>query len=130
MPEAANRDSAPARLPWILGRTELIIVILLGLVSLATAYASFEASLYDGNQQSSYTKGNNLQTEAESLYLEGNQQFTQDAQTLQQLSLLQVAMEDGDDLARQQYEQLYFIAVSEELDAAIQAARPTGWATG
>ena len=34
---------------WLFGRTELIIVILLGLVSLATAYTSFEASLYDGN---------------------------------------------------------------------------------
>lgn len=107
---------------WLFGRTELIIVILLGLVSLATAYASFEASLYDGNQQSSYTKGNNLQTEAESLYLEGNQQFTQDSQTIQQLAVLQVAAEAGDPLAQQQYDQLYFVAVTPELDAAIQAA--------
>ncbi len=43
---------------WLFGRTELIIVILLGLVSLATAFVSFEASLYGGVQQSSYTKGN------------------------------------------------------------------------
>ena len=105
---------------WLFGRTELIIVILLGLVSLAVAYASFEASLYGGIQQSSYTKGNKLQTEAESLYLEGNQQFTQDSQTIQQLAVLGVAADAGDATAQAQYEELYFIAVSEDLDAAIQ----------
>jgi len=107
---------------WLFGRTELIIVILLGLVSLGTAYASFEASLYDGNQQSNYTKGNQLQTEAESLYLEGNQQFTQDSQTIQQLQVLKVAADAGDSTAQAQYDQLYFIGVSEDLDAAIQDA--------
>jgi hypothetical protein len=105
---------------WLFGRTELIIVILLGLVSLAVAYASFEASLYGGIQQSSYTKGNKLQTEAESLYLEGNQQFTQDSQTIQQLAVLGIAADAGDATAEAQYQELYFIAVSEDLDAAIQ----------
>lgn len=115
-------ETTNTRPAWLFGRTELVIVILLGLVSLATAYASFEASLYDGNQQSSYTKGNNLQTEAESLYLEGNQQFTQDSQTIQQLAILQVAADAGDEVVQAQYDQLYFVAVSEDLDAAIQAA--------
>jgi hypothetical protein len=113
---------APARPVWLFGRTELIIVILLGLVSLSAAYASFEASLYGGQTQASYTKGNNLQTEAESLYLEGNQQFTQDSQTIQQLAVLKVAADGGDAVAQAQYEELYFIAVSEDLDAAIQDA--------
>lgn len=115
-----SKPEPTARPVWLFGRTELIVVILLGLVSLATAYASFEASLYGGIQQSSYTKGNNLQTEAESLYLEGNQQFTQDSQTIQQLAVLQVAADAGDATAQAQYEELYFIAVSEDLDAAIQ----------
>lgn len=119
MPETPTPAPRPV---WLFGRTELIIVILLGLVSLSTAYASFEGSLYDGNQQSSYTKGNNLQTEAESLYLEGNQQYTQDSQTIQQLALLRVAADAGDPVAQAQYDQLYFVAVSEDLDAAIQAA--------
>jgi hypothetical protein len=113
---------APARPAWLFGRTELIIVILLGLVSLSAAYASFEASLYGGQTQASYTKGNNLQTEAESLYLEGNQQYTQDSQSIQQLAVLRVAADGGDAVAQAQYEELYFIAVSEDLDAAIQDA--------
>jgi hypothetical protein len=117
-----SKPETTARPVWLFGRTELIIVILLGLVSLATAYVSFEASLYGGIQQSSYTKGNNLGTEAESLYLEGNQQFTQDSQTIQQLALLQVGAEAGDATAQAQYDELYFIAVSEDLDAAIANA--------
>ncbi|HWM33180.1 MAG TPA: hypothetical protein VNR36_02965 [Pseudolysinimonas sp.] len=122
MPETAAPAPSPARPAWLFGRTELIIVILLGLVSLATAYASFEASLYGGIQQSSYTKGNNLETEAESLYLEANQQYTQDAQTIQQLAVLRVAADAGDPVAKAQLEELYFVAVSEDLDAAIQNA--------
>ncbi len=118
-----SKPETTERPVWLFGRTELIIVILLGLVSLGTAYASFEASLYGGIQQSSYTKGNNLQTEAESLYLEGNQQFTQDSQTIQQLAVLEVAADAGDATAQAQYDELYFIAVSEDLDAAIQNAR-------
>lgn len=117
-----SKPETTERPVWLFGRTELIIVILLGLVSLGTAYASFEASLYGGIQQSSYTKGNNLETEAESLYLEGNQQFTQDSQTIQQLAVLKVAADAGDATAQAQFEQLYFVAVSEELDAAIQSA--------
>lgn len=117
-----SKPETTERPVWLFGRTELIIVILLGLVSLGTAYVSFEASLYGGIQQSSYTKGNNLETEAESLYLEGNQQFTQDSQTIQQLAVLKVAADAGDATAQAQFEQLYFVAVSAELDAAIQSA--------
>jgi hypothetical protein len=46
----------------------------------------------------------------------------QDSQTIQQLSVLQVAVDAGDPIAQAQYDELYFIAVSEELDAAIQNA--------
>jgi hypothetical protein len=115
-------ETTTERPTWLFGRTELFIVILLGLVSLGAAFASFEASLYGGIQQSSYTQGNNLETEAESLYLEGNQQFTQDSQTIQQLAVLRVAADAGDATAQAQYDELYFIAVSEDLDTAIQNA--------
>ena len=59
---------------------ELVIAILLGVVSIVTAYASFQGALYGGMQSSEYQKGGSLSTEAESLYLEGNQQFMQDTQ--------------------------------------------------
>jgi hypothetical protein len=116
-------EKTTERPAWLFGRTELIIVILLGLVSLGTAFVSFEASLYGGVQQSSYTKGNNLQTEAESLYLEGNQQFQKDAQTIAQLQQLQAAVEAGDPYAQAQYDELYFISVTGTvLEPAIDAA--------
>lgn len=119
MPQPEKTD----RPTWLFGRTELIIVILLGLVSLGTAYASFEASLYGGIQQSSYTKGNNIQTEAESLYLEGNQQYQKDSQTIAQLQQLTAAAEAGDPYAQAQYDELSFISVTgTDLEPAIDAA--------
>lgn len=117
MPET----TAKTRIPF-LQNLELLVVVLLGVVSVAIAYASFESALYDGNQASAYSKGGAAQTEAESLYLEANQQFVQDAQTVQQLSVLKVAADAGDPLAQAQYDQLYFVGVSEDLDAAIQNA--------
>ena len=49
-------------------------------VSVTTAYASFQASLYDGETAKQFTAGQNSQTEAESLYLEANQQYIRDVQ--------------------------------------------------
>jgi len=69
---------------------ELIIVILLGIASVATAYASFQSSLWDSVMAADYTRGQNAKTEAESIYLEANQQYIQDAQTYTQLAVLGV----------------------------------------
>ena len=74
------------------------LVILLGIVSVATAYTSFQSSLYDGQRADSISLSEAAGTEAESLYLEGNQQYVQDSQTIQQLALLQVAIDGGDPL--------------------------------
>jgi hypothetical protein len=108
--------------PWWQRHVELIVVVLLGIVSVATAYTSFQSSLYDGQRADAISLSEAAGTEAESLYLEGNQQYVQDSQTIQQLALLQVAIENGDPIAQAQYDQLYFVAVSENLDAAIQNA--------
>lgn len=108
--------------PWWQRHVELITVVLLGVVSVATAYTSFQSSLYDGQRSDAVSLSEAAGTLAESLYLEGNQQYVQDSQTIQQLSVLQVAGEAGDPIAQAQYDELYFIAVSEELDAAIQNA--------
>ena len=105
---------------------ELWVVVLLGIVSVATAYTSFQSALYDGMQASAYTDGQNAQTEAESLYLEANQQYGQDAQTLSRLTELSIASEGTDAAAaataQASYEALYFMNVSEALDGAIQRA--------
>ncbi|QNO37493.1 hypothetical protein H4J02_00065 [Protaetiibacter sp. SSC-01] len=105
---------------------EVWIVVLLGVVSVATAYASFQSALYDGMQAASYSEGQNAQTEAESLYLEANQQYIQDAQTLSRLVELGIAAESSDPVAaataQETYDAIYFMNVSEDLDAAIQRA--------
>ena len=118
----APADAKPStRIPFF-SDLQLVIVVLLGIVSVATAYASFEAALYGGQQASAYSKGGAAQTEAESLYLEGNQQYVQDSQTIQQLAILRVAADAGDPVAEAQWEELNFVGVSDDLAAAIDAA--------
>jgi hypothetical protein len=105
---------------------EIIIAILLGLISIATAYVSFQSALYSGNMTQNYTVGSNLSTEAESLYLEGNQQYVQDAQLFDRLTDLQLDTQNPDpaiaSAAQTKYDIIYFQSVSEDFDKAIQWA--------
>lgn len=120
-----SEPDAPAkrtRIPFF-DDLQLLIVILLGIVSLATAYASFQAALYGGIQASAYSKGGAQQTEAESLYLEANQQYLQDAQILTRMTELSIEMDSSDpviaELASAKFDSLIFQAVSPDLQAAI-----------
>ncbi len=119
--------SAPTKrikLSSLIGNFELVIAILLGLVSIATAYASFQAALYDSQMAGEYTLGNTTSTEAESLYLEGNQQYMQDTQVWNRLTELQVEMDSSNAAiaadAANKYDILKFQAVSDEFAAAIE----------
>jgi len=126
---SADTPTTTAR-PGILGlfenNLELVIAILLGIVSIATAYASFQGALYGGMQSSEYQKGSSLSTEAESLYLEGNQQFMQDTQVYNRLTELAIDAESTDPAiaadAQLKYETLEFQAVSEDFARAIERA--------
>lgn len=117
---------AAGRLSFFHKHVELIVAILLGLVAIVTAYASFQSSLYDGKMTQSYTVGTNLATEAESLYLEGNQQYVQDAQLYDHLTDLAIDSSNSDpaiaESAQAKYDVLYFQSVYPEFDAAIQWA--------
>ncbi len=119
----ADADTPDGRRRFAL---EVWVVVLLGLVSVATAYTSFQSALYDGMQAAAYSEGQNQQTEAESLYLEANQQYMQDAQTLSRLAELRIQAESPDPAAaftaQTSYETLYFMNVSEELGVAIRLA--------
>ena len=105
---------------------ELIIAILLGIVSIATAYVSFQAALYGGAGATAYAVGNNLSTEAESLYLEGNQQYQQDNALWDNLTLLTIDIDGTDpaaaEVAQQKYDTLVFQSVSEDFQGAIDRA--------
>ncbi|OJV98606.1 MAG: hypothetical protein BGO47_01215 [Microbacterium sp. 67-17] len=125
MPESP--DAVSSRRRSFFEDLQLLIVILLGVVSVATAYVSFEAALYGGQQAAAYSRGGAAQTEAESIYLEANQQYMQDAETLTRLSEYQIEMDGADPdvaaAASEKYDQLYFTSVSEDLDAAIAWAQ-------
>ena len=105
---------------------EIFIAVLLGLVSIGTANASFQSSLYDGNMTQNYTVGSNLATEAESFYLEGNQQYVQDSQLWDTLTDLRLDTQNPDAAiaasAQIKYDTIYFQSVSEAFDAAIKDA--------
>lgn len=119
----AEKKSVAARL---YSNVELIVVIFLGIVSVATAYTSFQSGLYGGHSDDKISQSEAAGTLAESLYLEGNQQYVQDAQTVLRLAELNIDAQSVDpvtaDDAAAKYDEIYFIGVSEDLDAAIQAA--------
>jgi hypothetical protein len=123
---STDKTETRPRFADFFGNTELVIAILLGLVSIATAYASFESALYDSQMAGKYTVGSKLSTQAESLYLEGNQQFLQDTQVFNELSALKVEIDNGDAataaLAQEKYDTLYFQGVSDDFGAAIDSA--------
>lgn len=123
-----SSDAPTASTPktFLRRNVEVILAILLGLIATVTAYASFQSSLYDGNQAQSYTNGTNLSTEAESVYLEANQQYVQDAQLFDRLTDLRLDMQNPDPAiaaaAQTKYDVIYFQSVSEDFDLAIQWA--------
>ncbi|NTV39240.1 MAG: hypothetical protein HGA51_04685, partial [Demequinaceae bacterium] len=128
-PESVTVTSSPAaraKLSALFGNAELIVVTLLGIVSVFTAYVSFEASLYGGENGVNLSKGQTATAEAESLYLEGNQQYVQDGATLARLTEIDVERNSDDEaiaqLASEKYDALYFVAVSEDLGGAIERA--------
>lgn len=124
-PESAP-SSTPAPLSRLFSNTELVIVVLLGIVSVFTAYASFQAALYGSKMDSFYAESTRLTAEAESAYLEGNQQYVQDSATIARLLELQIETESTDPeiaaLAAEKLDVLSFVAVSDELAAAIDWA--------
>lgn len=111
--DAEKRDS----------RFELWVAIVLGIVSVGIAYASFQAALYDSQMADAYQEGNRLATEAESSYLEGNQQYVQDAQLWNRLTELAIQQDSVDPAvaadATNTYEVLFFQSVSEAMNEAI-----------
>ena len=121
-PATRRRRNEP-RLGRLLSNVELVTAILLGVVSVTTAYASFQAALYDGETAKQFTMGQNSQTEAESLYLEANQQYIRDVQLWDRMTELSIEMGDQDParaaIAQAQFQTLEFQSVSETLSSAI-----------
>jgi hypothetical protein len=121
-PEKPRRSRNQPRLGRLLSNVELTTAILLGVVSVTTAYASFQASLYDGETAKQFSDGQNSQTEAESLYLEANQQYIRDVQLWDKMTELQIEVDSIPAQAASsqlKYDTLLFTSVSDDLNTAI-----------
>ncbi len=69
---------------------EFIIVIMLGITALLTAWASWISSLHGGNQSTNYTTSNNLASEGNSEYNAGVQQMNQNMMLWNDISDMQM----------------------------------------
>ena len=108
-------------------KLELLIAIFLGLTAVLTAWASWQSSLYGGEQASKYTKGIAIVGEANSMYNEASQYIAQDMDIWNRISDLRVDLEfaqsKGDEEVEKlewKLEQIMADNVSEELAAAIE----------
>ena len=66
-------DEAPAVVPRSERRFEILATVLLAVAALATAWSSYQASLWDGIQSSSYTQASAARTNAAQKLTEANQ---------------------------------------------------------
>lgn len=126
MSASSAQKSSGSLTGWFNKHMEIVVVTLLGLVSVATAYTSFQSSLYDSQMAGAYAVGQTYKTEAESMYLEANQQYVQDAQTLLRLDELNVEVQSGDAatsaLAQAKVDAIFTSSVSPTFADAIAAA--------
>ena len=88
--EKKTADTAVRKKPDMDKLTELIIVIMLGVTALLTAWASWIGSLHGGNQATNYATSNNLASEGNSEYNAGVQQMNQDMILWNDISSLQI----------------------------------------
>ncbi len=114
----------------LLKNLELFVAILLGITAVLTAWASWQASLYGGNQATKYTKGIALVGEANSLYNEAAQYIAQDMDIWNKICDLRIELEfaeqnnNVEEIEKLEWklEQIFVDNVTEELAAAIEWA--------
>ena len=85
--EVVKNDKKPKDIDKML---EIVVVIMLGITALLTAWASWIGSLHGGNQATNYATSNNLAAEGNSEYNAGMQKMMQDMLLWNEVSDLQV----------------------------------------
>ena len=110
---------------------EFLVVILLGITAVATAWSSWQGGLHGSQMDQKYTMANNLNSEANAMYNEGMQNFNQDLMLWNQLMSLGIdyafaemhGNEDEMEKAGYKYDQIMSDSVSEEFSEAIDWAQ-------
>jgi hypothetical protein len=111
-------------------RLELIIVFLLGITAVATAWSTWQEGLHGSLMDQNYTVANNLTSEANSMYNEGVQYMTQDMMTWNQLEGFNIDYEfaskkqDADEMEKLDWKigQILDDGVTDQFMAAIEWA--------
>ncbi|MDR3298017.1 MAG: hypothetical protein LBT19_01405 [Candidatus Nomurabacteria bacterium] len=109
---------------------ELLVVILLGVTALLTAWASWVGSLHGGNQATNYTRSNNIASEGNSEYNAAVQSLTQDMMLYNEVNVLMIDQAfaenrgDKDELGKISWkiDELISANMSEELSVAFDWA--------
>lgn len=107
---------------------EIVIAIVLGITAVLTAYASWQASLYGGNQATKYTKGSAIVGEANAMFTEASQQLSADMSLYNEVNDLRIDLTFAEQNNNTQeaerlswkLDELYSNNVSEDLAAAIE----------
>lgn len=111
------------------GIIELIVVVMLGITALLTAWGSWIGSLHGGNQATSYTTSNNLASEGNSEYNAGIQQMNQDMLLWNDISDMQMeisfAQGSGDEVTADKTCYQLFYKLEENLSERM--AEAIGW---
>lgn len=108
---------------------EIIVVAMLGITALLTAWGSWIGSLHGGNQATSYTTSNNLAAEGNSEYNAGVQQMNQDMLLWNDISDMQMeisfAQERNDNATVEKVCTQLFFKLNENLSERM--AEAIGW---
>ncbi len=105
---------------------ETLIVVMLGVTALLTAWATWIGSLHGGNQATNYTVSNNLASEGNSEYNAAVQSMNQDMSLWIEISSMQLeilfAEENGDDATVEKVCYQLFYLLDENISEAMAEA--------
>ena len=119
-------------------RLELIIVIMLGVTALFTAWATWIGGLHGGNQAGNYAKANNLSADGNARWNEASQNLMQDYLTYNELNSMEIDLAyanergDEDEVARLEWKLSEMKAANmsaefqEAYDWALEQSNETG----
>ncbi len=105
---------------------EIVVVVMLGITALLTAWASWVGALHGGNQATNYAESNNFASEGNSEYNAGVQNLMQDMLLWNEISDLQIdiifAQNHGEELALEQASNKMYYKLNDNLSEEMAAA--------
>ncbi len=101
---------------------EIVIVVLLGVTSVATAYASFQSAVYAGTKNTGLAQAQDARTQAESSEVEASMQVAEDADTWQEIEVCEDELASDDPGVAAAAATRYQALMSSRVDGVFAAA--------